>query len=61
MRCYNAAMIKPEPTIEELIARLAKLDDERLKLVNESARLRRQLLAAVEAARKAAGEQPKSP
>ena len=59
MRCYNAAMNESDLTIEELIARLAKLADERLKLANESARLREQLLAAGEAARKSAGEQPK--
>jgi predicted DNA-binding ribbon-helix-helix protein len=43
MRCYNAAM-SDSPSIEDLIARLAKLDDERAKLLNESRIVREQIL-----------------
>ena len=32
------------PSVEELIARLAKLDDERTRLIEESAEVREQLL-----------------
>ena len=61
MRCYNAAM-SDSPSIEDLIARLAKLDDERAKLLNESRIVREQILRLLARRKeKSTDAPPKSP
>ena len=44
MRCYNAAMSDEAPSIEELLARLIKLEEERAELLAENSRKRLELL-----------------
>jgi hypothetical protein len=55
----NAAM-SDNPSVEELIARLAKLDDERTRLIEESADVREQLLRIL-ARKEKSGDPPPKP